>query len=89
MNFGMNRSHRHSGPAKAECLIPQMNEERRKRYLLGATTAEAPSRLIGYVSAGGIENMSFKRRENKIRDRRGIVIAIGIAMFLVIVLFWK
>lgn len=54
-NWRAFRGRHAGGPSPAECLLPQMQDrERRKRYR-NHDVAQAPSKLIGYVSAGSVE----------------------------------
>lgn len=74
---------RSGGPSPAECLIPQMQDrEHRKRYQSRDVATRAPSKLIGYVSAGSVEcpREAFSPR----RKPRGRFVVWGLAMLLAI-----
>lgn len=49
------RGHRAGGPSPAESLLPQMQDRERRKHYRSNDVTQAPSKLIGYVSAGSVE----------------------------------
>jgi hypothetical protein len=81
--FGLG-SARRAGPSPAECLIPQMQEQvRRKHYHDRDVSSQAPNKLIGYVSAGSLKKPGMEPRPHQGPQGRAVVVALAIVLVLI------
>ncbi len=75
-----------SGPSPAECLIPQMQETaRRKRYQSQNVAGQAPSKLIGYVSAGALKKNAKEPVARLQQSYRGRLLVVALALGLLLI----
>jgi len=75
-----------SGPSPAECLIPQMQDNaRRKRYQSQHVAGQAPSKLIGYVSAGTLKKSTSEPVAKPQQSYRGRMLVVALALALLLI----